>query len=217
MLLGHDDGQMLGPREVPEGIGPSNFVHHRIIGGVTGFFGGGPAGAVTGFLGGKPKSDLPGTGASYSTFPGTVPTVGPTTPSGQPPCILPFRRDPLTGDCKIFAGTQSGPDPAPGTGVMVHGTGTGLGMMHHPHAPEQVTKTVRRCGRGHVLAWNGMCVSKKEIRNSDRMYPKPRRALGTPGDLNAVAKAASFGRRLQGNKKRLKKLERDLSKATGGR
>jgi hypothetical protein len=62
-----------------------------------------------------------------------------------------------------------------------------------------------------------MCVSKKEIRNSDRMYPKPRRPLGTPGDLNAVSKAASFGRRLNSNKKRLKRLEKDLAKATGGR
>jgi hypothetical protein len=62
-----------------------------------------------------------------------------------------------------------------------------------------------------------MCVSKKEIRNKDRMWPAPRRPLGTPGDLNAVSKAASFGRRLNSNKKRLKRLEKDLAKATGGR
>ena len=203
---------LLGPHEIPEGIGPLNFVHKRIIGAATGFFTGGPLGAVGGFVGGGGGPSVPAT-----PFTNVVPTVGPTTPSGQPPCILPFRRDPLTGDCKIFAGTQSGPDPAPGTGVMVHGTGTGLGMMHHPHAPDVVQRSTRRCGRGHVLAWNGMCVSKKEIRNSDRMYPKPRRPLGTPGDLNAVSKAASFGRRLNSNKKRLKKLEKDLAKATGGR
>jgi hypothetical protein len=199
---------LLGP--APEGIGPLNFVHHRIIGGVTGFLTGGPAGAVGGFAGGGRPAQTPYT-------PHVVPSMGFQPPSGQPPCIPPFRRDPLTGSCKIFAGTQSGPDPAPGVGVMVAPQGQGLGLMHHPHAPEVVDVRTRRCGKGHVLSWQGMCVSKKEIRNKDRMWPAPRRPLGTPGDLNAVSKAASFGRRLNSNKKRLKRLEKDLAKATGGR
>jgi len=199
---------LLGP--VPDGIAPLNFVHRRIIGAATGFFTGGPVGAVGGFAGGG----APSAGAPR---PQVVPTQFFQPPSGQPACFPPFRRDPLTGSCKIFAGTQSGPDPAPGVGVQVYDPGTGLGMMHHPHAPEVVDVRTRRCKRGHVLSWQGMCVSKKEIRNKDRMYPAPRRPLGTSGDLNAVSKAASFGRRLNNNRKRLKRLERDLQKATGGR
>jgi hypothetical protein len=56
-------------------------------------------------------------------------------------------------------------------------------------------------------------VSKRDIRNSDRMYPKPPRPLGTRGDLRAVRTASAFGRRLKGNEKRLKKLVKNL----GGR
>ena len=209
---------LLGPREIPEGIAPLSVIHRRILGGIGGFFTGGPVGAIGGFVGGGQRPPGP-TQAAY-TAPGppqVVPSQFSQPPSGQPACFPPFRRDPLTGSCKIFAGTQSGPDPAPGVGVQVYDPGTGLGMMHHPHAPEVVDVRTRRCKRGHVLSWQGMCVSKKEIRNKDRMWPAPRRPLGTSGDLNAVSKAASFGRRLNNNRKRLKRLERDLGKATGGR
>jgi hypothetical protein len=177
------------------------FVHKRILGGIGGFLGGGPLGAISGFIGGGGGSP-------------TVPS-GPTdftTGLSQPRvCVPPWRMDPLTGQCKIFAGDRPGPDAAPYT--QTNGRAPFVGYAHHPHAPQIVPTEVRRCDKGHVLSWEGMCVSKRDIRNSDRMYPKPPRPLGTRGDLRAVRTASAFGRRLKGNEKRLKKLVKNL----GGR
>lgn len=176
------------------------FVHKRIIGGIGGFLTGGPAGAVGGFIGGGSP---------------VIPT-GPTDFSGNlaassSACIPPFRVDPRTGRCTTpFLGSVPGPDP--------RGNGSGErfdGSMHHPHAPMVVSVATRRCGRGHVLSWRGECVSKKDIRNSDRMYPKPRRPLGTPGELNAVTKAKRFSTRLVNSRKSLKKTAQNFAKAAG--
>jgi hypothetical protein len=68
-----------------------------------------------------------------------------------------------------------------------------------------------------VLSYQGLCVSKKEIKNSDRMYPKPPRPLGTRSELKAVRVASSFGKRLKKNEKSLKKLGRALGGSSRGR
>lgn len=131
-------------------------------------------------------------------------------------CVWPWQRDPATGRCDLFIGDVEGPDPVgPGAanGAARERAGIHAGRRAHgDFAPSVVQRNVRRCGRGAVLGWQGFCHPKGTIRNADRMYPKPRRALGTPGDLNAVTRAARFGRRLVANKKRIKKLERDLAK-----
>jgi len=85
---------------------------------------------------------------------------------------------------------------------------------HRDHIPAIRAVRTRMCRRGSVLGKDGFCHPKGTIRNSDREYPKGRRPLGTPADLKAVTVAARFGRRLVSNKKRLKKLERDLAKAS---
>ena len=90
-------------------------------------------------------------------------------------------------------------------------------LMHHPHEPFIDEVAVRRCGKGHVLSYQGLCVSKKELKNSDRMYPKPPRPLGTRSELKAVRVASSFGKRLKKNEKRLAKLGRALGGSSRGR
>lgn len=84
------------------------------------------------------------------------------------------------------------------------------GLHAGDHLPTVVASARRQCQKGSVLGTDGFCHRKRDIRNSDRAYPKPRRPLGTSGDLNAVTKASRFGRRLKANEKRLKKLGRDL-------
>jgi len=197
-----------------------NFVHRRLIGAVGGFLTGGPTGAVSGFVRGggngapQPPSSYPTYGPPLPQAMATIPTT-PTMASGQPPCVLPWRRDPLTGECKIFLGVQSGPDPGPGTAVSrPRGQRAQfVGYAHHPHEPMREAVTVRRCTRGHVLSWEGLCVSKRDIRNSDRMYPKPPKPLGTRAQLKAVRVASSFGRALKTNDKRLRKLAKDLNRS----
>ena len=144
-----------------------------------------------------------------SGTPGGV-TLPPAVPGGSGPldvqglaggCIPPFRRDPLTGKCRIFAGTVSGPDPVAGSGM---------------GAPAVVQTQRRVCNKGSVLDVNGFCRDKRTIRNSDRMYPKPRRPLLTGGDLNCIAKASRAASRMKTQTKRLQKLGM-LPKARRGR
>jgi len=181
-------------------VGPADtraFVHRRIIGGIGGFLTGGPAGAITGIV----------TGGGPTIPQGPTDFVGATAASGPCPGIG-MRRDPRTGECKRFIGRESGRDrPAPnGRGL----DRSGQGYAHHPHLPMEDAVTVRRCQRGHVLSWEGLCVSKRDIRNSDRMYPKPPAPLGTRTQLKAVRVASAFGTKLKANKKRLRKLAKNL-------
>jgi len=85
---------------------------------------------------------------------------------------------------------------------------------HRDHVPAITDVRTRRCRKGSVLGTDGWCHPKGTIRNADREYPKPPRPLGTRGDMKAVRVASTFGRRLVANKKRLKKLEQNLKKAT---
>lgn len=125
-------------------------------------------------------------------------------------CPPPARIDPVTGVCGFFLGSQAGPDPQFNGG----GGGGAVGGRLHTgdHAPQVVAVTTRRCLRGSVLGIDGICHSKREIRNSDRMYPKARRPLGTSGDMSAVRKAGVFANRLKRTEKTLNKVGRALGK-----
>lgn len=113
-------------------------------------------------------------------------TVGPPQP---PPG--PFPPQPPPGP----------PPPGPGPGP-----GTSMVRLHQDTVPSQITRTVRRCQRGSVLGMDGWCHPRTLIRNSDRMWPRPRRPLLTGGDLNCIATASRAAKRLQKQTKRLKKL-----------
>jgi len=129
------------------------------------------------------------------------PIVGPP----GTPCPNPLHCRDLNGFCKDCT---PGFDTPAELGPSMHQNG------HSDTIPAMRDVRTRRCPRGDVLGKDGWCHPKRMIRNSDRAWPKPRRALGTPGDLNAVMKASRFGARLIANKKRLKKLEQNLKRAT---
>lgn len=90
--------------------------------------------------------------------------------------------------------------------------------MHQPngHAdtiPSQREIRRRVCRRGSVLGKDGWC--HQHIANKDRAYPKPRKALGTPGELNALRTSKRFAKRLLTAEKGIKETARDLAKAGG--
>jgi len=185
------------------------FVHKRIGGAIGGLLSGGPVGAIGGFLtGGNPV--IP-TGATDFTSRATRPS------GGGPPCPGAWSVKGPDGRCIDLTALAPGGRPAltsrdPSTSLVPFDP-----VTHHPHEPFLDAVTVRRCPKAHVLSWQGLCVSKKEIKNSDRMYPKPPRPLGTRSELKAVRVAAGFGKRLKKNEKRLHKLGRALGNSSRGR
>lgn len=157
------------------------------------------------------------------TLPGNIPVIGGTridiglggggggdvvpnqgnqlVPGGGNRC-LPFMCPTPSGDCVPCIGEDVGRD-------------IGEGLHRGDHAPFEEAVTVRRCLPGHVLGKDHICHHKRDISNARRLYPKPRRPLGTSGDLNAVTRASRFGARLVANKKKLKKLQQNLARASG--
>lgn len=115
------------------------------------------------------------------------------------PCIFPTRRDPRTGECRVFAGEQTGRDDTPiGDAVMGrYGAGEVPGSM-------VIDRAV--CRRGMVLGDDGICYNRSQVSNANRQWPRGRRPLLTGGDMRAISTAARAGKRLEGATKRLQKI-----------
>ena len=160
--------------------------------------------AVVGVVESQIGFDIPFVGPSGpSPVPGGFQALAPSgLASATGPCVLPWRIDPLTGQCKLFAGTVAGPDP---NGRAQH-PGMALSIPHTDTVPVREMIERRTCTRGSVLGLDGWCHPKGTIRNRDRMWPKPRRALLTPGDLNAINIASRAGTRLEKKTKQLEKM-----------
>ena len=62
------------------------------------------------------------------------------------------------------------------------------------------------CWRGMVLGNDGLCYSRKQIRNSDREWPRGARPLGTPGEMRALRIADQFAGRMDRTNERLQTL-----------
>lgn len=81
-----------------------------------------------------------------------------------------------------------------------------MGQFGAGLTPLTDTRTVRSCLPGMVLGSDGLCYNRRDIRNSDREWPRGTRPLGTPGEMAALRKAAAFGRRMEGAVKRMQKI-----------
>jgi len=204
------------------------FVHKRLIRGVKGFItsGGNPLAGVKGFIT-PPHLDRappvrrtlertltarPGPESGREKEAGRMLKFGPEPTSifkrakrvlgfngDDNGCIAPFRRDPRTGQCKIFAGEQSGVDDTPiGDAVMGrYGAGLTPGMM-------VIDRAV--CLPGMQLGNDGLCYNKGQISNKQRMWPAGRKPLLTGGEMNAINVASRAARRVEGATKRLQGL-----------
>lgn len=147
----------------------------------------------------------------FGAGPGPIPIVNPPPVGGQ--CPPGFTWSALLQTC--LSETSGLPDVDPGStspgeqGPSMHGQNG-----HADTIPRQREIRRRVCGKGMgVLGKDGWC--HKKIANKDRMYPKPRKALGTPGELNALATSKKFAKRLVAAEKGIKETARDLARAGG--
>lgn len=135
-------------------------------------------------------------------------------PRGGANCIPPFRRDPITGDCKIFLGEQPGPDiPAPpsnGAGGFqsvngLFGPGVMPAVVGSRTRQDGSVAPIRQCPTGFVLGTDEVCYDKpaRWAHRKHRPGPKP---LLSPGEVSAISKAASAAGRVKKNNSKLRKL-----------
>jgi len=187
------------------------FIHKRIIGAASGFLSGGFTGAAGGFLGGgggrsggQPVSGAAkhfGHGHTGST-PGHDFSTRSGLAAGQGGCQAGRIR--IAGKCVKFGAALPGgvpfTTPVGGVGQAVMGQ-FGAGLQ-----PFVENRMVRECLPGMVLGKDGLCYNRSDISNKNREWPRGRRPLGTPGEMAALAKAASFGRRMENTVKRMQKI-----------
>lgn len=122
-------------------------------------------------------------------------------------CIPPFRRDPVSGDCKIFLGNRPGRDTAP----LQIGPGTPVGdavMGRYGAALVPGSRIIDRavCLRGMVVGDDGLCYNRSQIKNSERMWPRGRRPLLSGGEMRAISIASRAAGRLTRTAVRLQEI-----------
>lgn len=122
-------------------------------------------------------------------------TGGSRNPTAEDACIWPTQADPATGECRMFVGTQPGPDGQPVNGRY------GTGMVP---TTRNITRHV--CPKGMVLGDDGICYNRRNIANSDREWPKGTKPLGTAEEMRAVRIASRFAKRYERTTKRMQKI-----------
>jgi len=212
------------PTRFDHGLSQS-FVHKRIFGAAKSFVlsGGSPLAAVGGFASGGGSEGRSGSevipSRASQVIPGiTVAARGAPTPVD--PCASRGMTLDRAGRCVQPAGVL-GFGPGPG---LLDPLGLDLGARARgaltidrttvpvpmigasATSPFRETQVVRRCGRGNVLATDGLCYDKKLLRKDQRMWPPGRKPLLTGGDLNAISRAARAAGRMKTQQKRLQKL-----------
>ena len=211
-------------------------IGRAVGGAVTGFIKGGPVGAITGgagaFIGGGapvgvtacPPGFNPGPGgcvAAVAKVPGVRGFLERVVPGGATgfqvtaPTLSPFamriQRERAAraarGETAILR-PELLPGlpilPTDGTGVAV-GAAT-LGRFGAAVEPSVRMQDIRECPRGMVLAVDSLCYSRRDVRNSERFWPRGRRPLLTGGEMRAISTAASAARKLQRKQKDLMAL-----------
>ncbi len=193
---------MLPPNDV------RGFVHRRIFGAIKGGLTGGIPGAIAGAItsgrragrrsGGQPTAPVFRTqpvppGRRQPINQPRIALTGqlPGSPSCNPPLVL------VNGIC-VSPGSPGSIDVGSGEAVM--------GQFGAALIPMSETRFVRECLPGMVLGKDGLCYNKGSIPNKARAYPRGTRPLGTPGEMAALRKAASFGRRMETTVKRMQKI-----------
>jgi len=184
-----------------------NFVHKRIFGAIAGGLTGGPGGAVGGFFGGG------GGGRSGGQ---------PVSPRRQSSFVNPNRLTKAerrllapgaigalaSGPCKggMVMGKNGCVAVSSPRGAAEAGGQAVMGQYGAALIPMSENRLVRECLPGMVLGNDGLCYNRRDISNKEREYPRGTRPLGTPGEMAALRKAASFGRRMETTVKRMQKI-----------
>ncbi len=207
-----------------------------IVGGVKGLIRGGPAGiiggAVGGFIGpgGGPAGACPpgfnlgpgGCVPAVAKVPGVRGFLQRTIPGGATgfettlPVLSPFQqRIAREQAARVARGEPAIVTPGgmrvidPGAQLPSPQIGTGLATLGRFGAAVEPTirmQDIRECPRGMVLAVDSLCYSRRDVRNSERFWPRGRRPLLTGGEMRAISTAASAARKLQRKQKDLQEL-----------
>jgi len=179
-----------------------NFIHKRIIGAIGGGLTGGIGGAIGGFArgggsgrsGGQPISPRSMAGPSFTRRGPCAKRGNVRDASGR--CV-PRSRGVGAAIQRFVPGGASGLE---GGGAAIMGQ-YGAAMI-----PEVDMRRTLVCLPGMVLGKDLNCYNKRDISNKEREWPRGTRPLGTPGEMAALRKAASFGRRMETTVKRMQKI-----------
>ena len=121
------------------------------------------------------------------------------TPQDQPDPCGRFRVfDPVTQRCVFGLGSQPGPDVPAGDAVM--------GRYGAALTPTLEVRQTRQCLPGMVLGNDGLCYSRRDLKNSEREYPKGRAPLLTGGERNCITKASRAAKKIERTTKALQKM-----------
>ena len=202
------------------------FIHKKIFGGlkgaIGGFLGGGPLGALggaaKGFAGARERSlvqrAIPFTalGAQAPAIPVRVSDTEGRCPSGfvmtTNDCMpaSQFRNGKFLG----FQGDPNAPsvvpDLPPGASRQFFEGQATMGRFGAALEPTRVQGVTRVCPRGAVLAVDGLCYNRRDIKNSERWWPRGRRPLLTGGEMRCITVAARAATKLKAKQKQLEQL-----------
>ncbi len=208
-------------RPVSEGVVAAlgderGFVHKRIGGAIKGFISGGPIGAVGGFVsGGGPGPSLPvlrtpiarvvPTRAAAICPPGFFETPAGGCQAISAPEPRPFI-DPFALPRAIGRGISQLFDGGPAAAAPGMVSEAVMGRFGAGFEPELLSTTTRRCGRGAVLGLDGICYNRRDLRNSERFWPRGRRPLLTGGEMRCISVASAAAKKLQRKQKQLTEL-----------
>jgi len=186
---------------------PEMPIHGRIGAAIGGLITGGPLGAIGGFIGGGRREPTTPDPRFTGSQPGLGLGFGPSTTT----CGFGQRRDPNTGLCKTFFGSQPGFDRGrEGPGEAVAG-----GFNMPAFVPDVVGTITRidgsagpilRCPRGTVLATDDLCYAKgTKGLAAHRKWPMGTRPFLSGGDVKCLRRANTL-RRSKGSRKLLREL-----------
>ena len=124
---------------------------------------------------------------------------------GRVPGLEGFVQRVIPGGATGFEVTAPAIMPSPQIGTQAPGLAT-LGRFGAAVEPTTRMQDIRECPRGMVLAVDSLCYSRRDVRNSERFWPRGRRPLLTGGEMRAISTAASAARKLQRKQKDLQEL-----------
>jgi len=200
-----------------------NFVHKRIFGAVKGgigsiLSGGNPlTGAARGFVTGGRTVTAPSIAVTRVVPGGRLfpAPIGAPAPRRSP--FIGFAGGGCTPPAQLINGICQTPSPGiiPKFQRLLPGGETGfepqfgnavIGQFGAALEPAVRDSTTLLCPPGTVLGMDNLCYNRKDIRNSERKWPKGRAPLLTGGEMRCISIAASAAKKLQRKEKQLQSM-----------
>jgi len=133
------------------------------------------------------------------TLPGDFSGFAPTGPAPCPEGTVPDPKQ--RGFCVAPSSTFGGR-----SGVARDFGTAEMGQFGAGLNPAVFLTETRRCPRGAVLGSDGLCYNRRDIANTNRMWPRGRRPLLTGGEMRCISIASSASKKLQRKQKQLQDM-----------